>query len=122
MLIGSVVQDQFDDDTDAALVGGLKKSFEIVQIAVTGVDGPVFRDVIAVVAQGRGKERHQPDGVDAQFLQVIELLRQTPEIADAVCIGVEKCAHVDLVDDRVFVPERVLRHGQGDSLLRFNAS
>src|SRR5580765_3553364 len=51
MLIGSVVQNQFDDDTDTALVGGLEECLKIFEIAVTGVDRPVFSDVVAIITQ-----------------------------------------------------------------------
>ncbi len=64
----------------------LRKSLEVVEIAVAGMDGSVVSDVVAIVAQRRGKERHQPDGVDAQFLQVVELLGQAAKIADAVAL------------------------------------
>jgi len=93
-------------------MGRLKKSFEVIEVAVTGVDGKIVGDVISVIAQGRGKERHQPDGIDTEFLKMVELLGQAAEIADAVAVGVEKCADVDLVDDCVLVPELVLRRGQ----------
>ena len=64
----------------------------------------VVGDVVAVVAQRRGTEGQQPDGGDAQVLQVVELLRQAAEIADAVGHAVEEGADVDFVDDGVFVP------------------
>ena len=121
MLVGGVIEDHFDDYPYAALMCGLEKTLEVFEIAVTGVDRIVVSDVVPVVAQRRGKERHQPDGIDAQFLEVIQLLRQAAEIADAVCIGIEKRPHVHLVDDGVLVPELVLRHGQSVSLLRFTA-
>ena len=97
-------------------MGGLKKTLEVFEIAVTGMDGSVIGNVVAVIAQRRGKEWHQPDGVDAQFLQIIELLRQAAKIADSIRIGVVKRADVDLVNDGVLVPELVLRQGQKLSL------
>ena len=45
---------------------------------------------------------------DAEVLQVVELLRQAAEVADAVAVAVVEGADVDLVDDRVLVPERVV--------------
>jgi hypothetical protein len=48
--------------------------------------------------------RCQPDGVDAEFLQVIETARDPVQIADSVTIGVLEAPRVDLVDDRVFPP------------------
>ncbi len=121
VLIGGVVQDHFHDHAYAALMGRLQETFEIFKIAVAGMDRGVIGNVVAVVAQRRRKKRHEPDGIDAQLLKVVELLRQTAEIADSIRVGIEKCADVDLVDDGVFVPELVLRYGQGCSLPQFTA-
>ena len=41
-------------------------------------------------------------------LQVIELLRQALEVADAVPIAVVKRADVYLIDNGVFIPKRVV--------------
>jgi hypothetical protein len=67
----------------------------------------VVRDVVAVVSQRRRIERQQPQRVDAEPLEVLELLRQAREVADAVVVAVEERAHVRLVNDCVFVPERI---------------
>src|SRR4029453_17041972 len=67
----------------------------------------VVGNVVPVVAQGRGVERQEPETVDAETLQVIELLRQTGKVADAVAVAVEEYANVRLIDNRVFVPEMV---------------
>src|SRR4029077_8970922 len=72
------------------------------------VDVRVVRDVIAVVAQRRGIEGQEPDGVDSQVLQVRQLFDQAAEIASAVGVAVEERPDVELVDDRVLVPERVV--------------
>ena len=84
MLIGGVVQHHFDDHANAALMGSLEKGFEIVERAVAGMDGGVVGDVVAVVAQRRREKRHEPDGIDPQLLQIVELLREAPEIANAI--------------------------------------
>jgi hypothetical protein len=76
------------------------------------MDGTVIGDVVTVVAQGRRKKRHQPDGIYAQFLHVIELLGETLKVADAIAIAVEERANVDLVDDGLFVPARLARDWQ----------
>jgi hypothetical protein len=60
--------------------------------------------VIAVVAQWGRKKRHQPDGIAAKFLNVVQTLRQTLKIADAIPVGVIKRPNVYLVDDGIFVP------------------
>src|SRR5579875_3513067 len=76
-------------------------------MAIGRMDVLVVGDVVAVVAQRRGIERQQPQRRDPEILQVVELLPQAAEVADAVVIGIEEGLDVQLVDDRVLVPERV---------------
>ena len=82
--------------------------FEVVERAVARMHVQVIGDVVPVVAQRGREEGQQPEAGDAEPLQVIELLRQSPEVADAVVVAVEKGPDVRLVDDRVLVPERIV--------------
>ena len=75
--------------------------------AVGRVDALVVGDVVAVVAQRRGIERQQPQRRDAEVLQIVELAPQALEIADAVIVGIEERLDVQLIDDRVLVPQRI---------------
>ena len=86
----------------------LTKCVDVAQGAVHRVDVRVVGDVVAVVAQRRGIERQQPERVDAEILQVGELFDQAAEVADAVGVAVVESADVQLVDDRVLVPERIV--------------
>ncbi len=108
VLVGGVVDDQFGDDAQAAAMGLVEQTLEVVEGAVDGVDAGIVGDVVAVVAQRRRVERQQPEGRDAQVLQVIELLDNAGEIADAVAVAVAEGADVQLVDDGVLVPERIV--------------
>ena len=107
VLVRGVVDDELGDDADAALVRRLDERLEVVERAVGRVDPAVVRDVVAVVTQRRRIERHHPDRRGAQLLDVVELLRDADEIADAVVGGIEEALDVQLVDDRVAVPLRV---------------
>ena len=71
------------------------------------IDIVIIRDVIAIIAHGRGIKRQQPDGGHPQLLEIIKLLDQTAKIADPVAVAVVKGLHVQLVDDRVLVPKRI---------------
>ena len=102
--VRGVVQDELGDHPQAAGVGGAQERAEVAHRAVVRVHVAVGGDVVAVVAQGRGVERQQPDRRHAQVLEVVEPLRQPAEVADAVAVGVGEGAHVHLVDDRVLVP------------------
>ncbi len=52
------------------------------------IDVAVVGDVVAVVAAGRRIERQEPQRGDAEVAQVIELLGQAGEVADAVAVAV----------------------------------
>src|SRR5260370_22345063 len=80
----------------------------MVKRGVRGRDRPGIRNVVPVIAQRRREERHQPDRIDAQVLQVVELLREPAEISISVARAVVKSADVDLINDRVLVPKPVL--------------
>jgi hypothetical protein len=83
---------------------------EVAQRAESRVDAHVVGDVVAVVAQRRGIERQQPDAGDAEVGEVVELPRQPGEIAYAVAAGIEISLDVQLIDDGVFVPQRIVGH------------
>ena len=107
MLVGGVIQHHLGDDAHAAAMRLLQKVLKIAQRAVGGMDVVVVGDIVAVVAPGERKEGQQPDGGDAQVLQVIQFLGEAAEIAHAVVVAVVERADVDFIDDRVFVPESV---------------
>ena len=107
MLIRRVVDDQFRDDPDAALVSLSDELADVFRRAVARVDPVVVGNVVAVVAQRGGVKGEEPDGRDAERLKVIELLNQADEVAHAVIVAVEKRLDVQLVKDGIFVPERV---------------
>ena len=73
------------------------------------MDVLVVGNVVSVVLEGRWKEGQEPQTGNAQALKVVELLDQAREIADPVVVAVEECADVQLVEHRVFVPERIGR-------------
>ncbi len=111
VLVGGVVDDQFGDDPQVALVGFGDETPRIGHGAVVGTDATVLGNVITIVAPGRWIERQQPDGVDAQVGDVVQLGDQTRKVADTVVVGIEIRFDVYLIDHRVLVPERVLDEG-----------
>ena len=109
MLVRGVVADQLGDHPQPAPVRLADELAHVAQRAVVGVDAEVVGDVVAVVLERRRIERQHPDRRDAEVAQVVELLGQALEVADAVAVAVAEGADVDLVDDRVLVPERIVR-------------
>jgi len=105
--VGGVVEHQLGDHTQVAAVRLADERAELGACAVLRMDVVIVGDVVAIVTPGGGVEGQQPDGVDAEVLDVLELAREPDEIADAIVVGIEERPHVHLVDDRVFEPQRV---------------
>ena len=104
MLVGGVVHDQVGDDAQAPLVGLLHQLDRVGQVAVLGQDGPEVADVVAAVAERRLVEGQQPQAVDAEPLEIVELGGDAGQVAGAVVVAVEEAAHQDLVEDGPLVP------------------
>src|SRR2546430_10960424 len=96
MRVGGVIENQFGDDPQVAPMRLAHEGAELGARSVGGVDVAVVGDVVTIIAPGRGVERQQPHGVDAQILDVLELARETGEISAAVIVAVEECAHMHL--------------------------
>ena len=107
VLVRRVVEDELGDHLQAARVGVAQHALAVAQRPVRGVDAQVVRGVVAVVLQGRGIERQQPDRGDAEVLEVVELAREAGEVPDAVRVRVGERTDVQLVEDRVLVPEGI---------------
>ena len=102
-----VVHDEVGDHAQPALVRLVDEELEVVDRPVVGMDRIEVGDVVAAVAQRARVERQQPDAVDADLLQVVELVGEPDGIAGAVVVAVEEPAQVDLVEDRRLEPERL---------------
>jgi hypothetical protein len=85
------------------------EDLEIAARSVLRMDVVVIGDVVAIVPARGWIEGQQPDGVDTEILDVFELAGEAAEIANPVVIAVEERPDVDLVDDRILVPERIAR-------------
>jgi len=104
MLVRGMVDDHFGDHPQSTCMGFPDEEAEITHRPVTGMHAAVIGNVVAIVAQWRGIKRQQPDRGDSQFLDVIELLDQALEVADAIIVAVKIGLDVQLIDNGVFVP------------------
>ncbi len=107
MVGGGVVHHEIRDHAHAALVRLLDELAEVVHRPVVGVEREEVRDVVAAVAQRRLVHRQQPEAVDAEPLEIVELVDQAAEVTRAVVVAVEEPADVDLVEDGPLEPERI---------------
>ena len=106
-----MVHDQLRDDAKATAVGRHDQVVKVLQAAIGRLDAHVVGDVVAVVALRAGVGRQEPQYADAQLLDVVELFDQTPEVADPIVVAVKERFDVELVQNRVLVPERIVRTG-----------
>src|ERR1700730_13492035 len=105
MLIRRVVDDQVDDDANAKFFGLACKVDKVAECAVARVDAIEILDVVAVVTARRRVEGQQPHTGNAAASKVRQVVAQPKKIAHAVGIAISKSAHVQAVDNSVFVPE-----------------
>ena len=70
-----MVKHHIENNTDAAGFRLRHQFVKIFQRTVGRIDRQVIRDVVAVINLRRNIERRQPDGINAQFLQIVEALR-----------------------------------------------
>ncbi len=86
-------------------------SSSVREIAEVRVDVSVVRDVVAPVQIRGGVDGRQPDAIDAEPSQVVEMLDDPSEVADPVAVRVREGPNVDLVQDPVAPPSGiVVRH------------
>src|SRR5690606_38831574 len=105
MLVGSVVDDQVNDDPQTALIGLVQKLDDITQRSETGIDLVVIGDIIAVILHRRGEEWHQPQAGYAEAGQVIQPASEAGEVSDPVTVGVHESLYVKAIDDCILIPE-----------------
>ena len=111
--IGGVVQHQVGDHPDPAGVRLVEQRDEVLHGAELRQHVPVVGDVVAAVTQRRVVERWQPQAIDAQPGQIVELLDQPAEISGAIAVGVVERPHQYFVEHRALVPARFGRHRPG---------
>ena len=108
VLVGRVVHHQVGDDPDALGVRLLDQADGVAEVAVARMDREEVGDVVAAVTQRRLVEGQQPDAVDPEPLEVVELLDEPGQVAGAVAVAVLEASHDDLVEDRALVPTEVV--------------
>ena len=104
MLVRRVAQHLIEDELEATRMRLLHEPVEIGHRPHFGCDAAIIRHVIAKVPIGRRIDGREPDGVDAERGDVVELPLNALQIADAVAVGVEKAAWIYLVDHRALPP------------------
>ena len=99
-----VVDDEVHHQLHAPRVQLRDQLVELLEGAEERVDVVVVGNVVAVVGHRRAVDRTQPDDVDTEQLEVVEMVQDSAEVADAVTVAVGEAARVDLIDHRGLPP------------------
>ena len=111
MLVGRVVRHEVEHQLHAAAMDLGDQLVEIGERAEDRVDVGVIGNVVAEVGHRRRIDRRQPDGIDAEPLQVVEPRKNSRQVANAVAVRVLERARIDLIDDSLLPPFMLLTHG-----------
>ena len=104
ILVARMINDQIHDKLHPALVKALQNGPKRFHAAVFRCNVHVIRNIIAAVRAGRRIERREPDAVNAELLQIVELLQYPPQIADPVAVSVAEAPGPDLIKNHVLKP------------------
>lgn len=102
MLVGGVVKNEVGDNSDIELVGFLNEMIEVLNGAEVRVDVGVVSDIIAAVHATTGVERGEPDIIDTEVLNMVEM---GGHAAEAALIDPAKGIH--LVEEELLVVDFV---------------
>ena len=68
----------------------------------------VISNIVAVVPQRRGTKGKEPQGGNAEVLQVVKFIGKPPEVAYSIAVAVKKGSDMQFVDDCLFEPHGVI--------------
>jgi hypothetical protein len=105
VLVGGVIDDQVHDHPDSAVPSGTDCFYKVAVRAQTWVNTVEIGDVVSVVTVRSRIERHQPQAGDAEFFEVVDPLRQSGQVTDAVCVPVDESLDVETIDDSGLPPQ-----------------
>src|ERR1035441_1048219 len=86
----------------------LKQAIEIFHRSKQRIDAAIIRHIVTKIGHGRRVDRRDPDGINAELDQVVKVLKNPLQIADAVAVSVLERARINLIDDAVLPPSELL--------------
>ena len=99
-----MVDNKIQNDLDTMLMSFLDQLIHVLVTSETCVDLPVITDIVTVVVLWGVKNRTKPDHIDSKVLKVGELFNNTPEIAEAISVGVLKASWINLIYNGILPP------------------
>ena len=74
MLVRGVIKDQLGNHPQSPFVSFPEERLEIAQGAIVRVDPGVISNIVAIIPQRRGTKGKEPQGGNAEVLQVVKFL------------------------------------------------
>src|SRR6266576_3157078 len=105
-----MVGNKVEDDLEVALVGLLHQSIQVLEPPKKWMDVDVVANVIAKIRHRGRIDGGEPDGVNAEPAEVVQLTGNTAKVAYAITIAIEIAARVDLVNHASLPPGVCLCH------------
>jgi hypothetical protein len=99
-----VVDDKVQNDTHTAGVCLVDQPLHIIERAVRCVHIFIVADVVSHIDLWAVVHGTDPDSVDTNRADVVELRYDTLEIAYTIAVGILEGSGVDLIDDAIFPP------------------
>ena len=115
VLIGGVVRHQIHDQLHITLMHFGDQAVHIFHRAVLRRNAPIVGNVVSVVMTRAFVARTEPECIDTEILQIVQLFDDARDVSDAVPIRIFEAFRIDLVDDhiqKVFVFFRHAQHSQ----------
>ena len=104
MLVGSVPGHQVQTHPDALGVGLEKERLHVFVGSVAWVHPVVVGDVVSSVSESGAEDRPDPEGVESEFLYVVQFLADALQVADPVTVRVLERRWKYMVDGRLIQP------------------
>ena len=98
MLIGGVVHNKIHDNPDVMTMRLCKQTVKILHGTEIIHDIAVIGNIVAVVIIRRFVNRRQPDHINSERLQVIQMCGDSIQITDAVTVAVREAAGINLIN------------------------
>ena len=99
MLTGGMARDEIEQHMQAVLMGCFKQLLHVFVGAIARRNGIVIGNIIAGIPERRGKAGIQPDSTAAKAADIVQLLDNALQVADAICIGIAKALRVNFIKD-----------------------
>ncbi|GFI37838.1 hypothetical protein IMSAGC015_02026 [Lachnospiraceae bacterium] len=104
MPVRTMIDHQIHHNIHISLLCFLKKQIKLFHCPEFFCNLIIIRDIVPLVDKRRLIDRGQPDNINPQSLQIIQLFYNPPQISDAVPITVIKAFRVNLIGNFVVPP------------------